>query len=65
MASMMLSATEFNMGMEYSPKKLHGLSHREIGDFTRALVFEIETPEPFLDRVRGGHRYGPPARRQG
>jgi predicted deacylase len=53
MASMMLSATEFNMGMEYSPKKLHGLSHREIGDFTRALVFEIETPEPFLDRVRG------------
>ena len=53
MASMMLSSTEFHMGMEYSPETLHGLSHREVGDFTDALAFEIEVPEPFLDRVRG------------
>ncbi len=53
MASMMLSAMEFNMGMEFSPMLLHGLSHREVGDHTDALAFEIEVPEPFLDRVRG------------
>ncbi len=53
MASMMLSAMEFPMGMEYSPLLLHGLSHREVGDHTDALALEIEVPEPFLDRVRG------------
>jgi|ADurb_Gel_01_Slu_FD_contig_41_2203760_length_7532_multi_9_in_0_out_0_4 hypothetical protein len=53
MASMMLSAGEFNMGMEFSPTLLHGLSHREVGDHTDAYAFEIEVPEPFLDRVRG------------
>lgn len=52
MASMTLSS-DFKMGMEYSPKTLHGLSHREVGDFTNAMPFEIEVPEPFLDRVRG------------
>ncbi len=53
MASMTLSSERFKMGMEYSPRTLHGLSHREIGDFTQALAFEIEVPEPFIDRVRG------------
>ena len=53
MASMMLSAEQFPMGMEFSPMLLHGLSHREVGDHTQALAFEIEVPEPFLDRVRG------------
>ncbi|MCR4403464.1 MAG: succinylglutamate desuccinylase/aspartoacylase family protein [Firmicutes bacterium] len=53
MVSMMLSSMEFKIGVEYSPEKLHGLSHRELGDYTDALVFEPETPEPFLDRVRG------------
>ncbi len=53
MVSMILSSMEFKIGVEYSPEKLHGLSHREVGDFTDALVFEPETPEPFLDRVRG------------
>ncbi|MCR4424865.1 MAG: succinylglutamate desuccinylase [Firmicutes bacterium] len=51
--SMMVSASEFRIGVEYSPQKLHGLSHREVGDHTDALVFQPETPEPFLDRVRG------------
>ena len=55
MASMMLSADEFErpIGMEYSPPSLHGLSHREVGDFTRASSLLFEAPEPFLDRVRG------------
>jgi hypothetical protein len=55
MASMMLTAGEFKrpIGMEYSPPSLHGLSHREIGDHTRAMSLLFEAPEPFLDRVRG------------
>ena len=55
MAGMMLSDGEFKrpIGMEYSPPSLHGLSHREIGDHTRAASLLFETPEPFLDRVRG------------
>ena len=55
MASMMLTGEEFKrpIGMEYSPPTLHGLSHREVGDHTRAASLLFETPEPFLDRVRG------------
>lgn len=53
MASMMLTASEFKIGMEYSPKTLHGLSHREVGDATDAISLLFEAPEPFLDRVRG------------
>lgn len=53
MVSMMLTAEAFPIGMEYSPKALHGLSHREIGDFYGVPVFQPEAPEPFLDRVRG------------
>lgn len=55
MAAMVLSDEEFNrpIGMEYSPKALHGLSHREVGDHTEAASLLFETPQPFLDRVRG------------
>jgi len=52
-AQMMLSSTEFKIGMEYSPLSLHGLSHREVGDNTQAMSLLFEAPEPFLDRVRG------------
>ncbi len=52
--SMMLSDMEdFNMGTEFSPKNLHGLSHREIGDFSDAISLLFEAPEPFLDATRG------------
>ncbi len=51
--SMMLSDEEFNIGMEYSPKNLHGLSHREVGDYSDAVPLEFEAPEPFLDATRG------------
>jgi hypothetical protein len=51
--SMMLSDEEFNIGMEYSPKNLHGLSHREVGDYSDAVSMLFEAPEPFLDATRG------------
>ncbi len=53
MASMMLTAQEFPIGMEISPLALHGLSHREIGDYSNSPCILLESPEPFLDRVRG------------
>jgi hypothetical protein len=51
--SMELSDMEFNMGMEYSPATLHGLSHREVGDHSDAVSLLFEAPEPFLDATRG------------
>jgi hypothetical protein len=51
--SMMLSDEEFNIGTEYSPKNLHGLSHREVGDASQAASLLFEAPEPFLDATRG------------
>ena len=53
MASMALSDEEFKIGMEKSPAELRGLSHREIGDFTKAIPLLFESPEPFLDATRG------------
>ncbi|MBN1273409.1 MAG: succinylglutamate desuccinylase/aspartoacylase family protein [Candidatus Aminicenantes bacterium] len=54
MAAMVISGTEgFNIGMEYSPEALRGLSHREIGDNTPAISLLFESPEPFLDATRG------------
>ncbi|HEK86786.1 MAG: succinylglutamate desuccinylase [Candidatus Saccharicenans sp.] len=54
LASMMISSEEgFNIGVEFSPEALRGLSHREIGDHTPAIPFLMETPEPFLDATRG------------
>ena len=51
--SMMLSDMEFNIGTEHSPKNLHGLSHREVGDYSDAVSLLFEAPEPFLDATRG------------
>lgn len=54
LTAMMLSDNEgFKIGTEYSPKNLHGLSHREIGDFSPAVSLLFEAPEPFLDATRG------------
>jgi len=61
MASMELSAGDFPMKCEASPKKLRGLSHREVGDFSPlpeegyegVLAVLMETQEPFIDRVAG------------
>ncbi len=54
MVSMTLTDVEqFNIGTEFSPKSLHGLSHREIGDYSQAVSLLFEAPEPFLDATRG------------
>lgn len=52
--SMLLTDYEgFKIGTEFSPLNLHGLSHREIGDFSDAISLLFEAPEPFLDATRG------------
>jgi predicted deacylase len=54
LTSMMLSDNDgFKIGTEFSPKNLHGLSHREIGDHSGAISLLFEAPEPFLDATRG------------
>lgn len=55
MTSMTLTSKTFDVpiGMEFSPKALHGLSHREIGDFSDAASYLVEVAEPMLDRIRG------------
>ncbi|RKY85560.1 succinylglutamate desuccinylase [candidate division KSB1 bacterium] len=54
LVSMILTDMEgFNIGTEFSPKNLHGLSHREIGDNSDAISLLFEAPEPFLDATRG------------
>jgi len=54
MVSMMLTDNEgFKIGTEFSPRGLHGLSHREIGDHSEAVSLLFEAPEPFLDATRG------------
>ncbi len=52
--AMMLPDMEgFNMGTEKSPPNLHGLSHREVGDYSDAISLLFEAPQPFLDATRG------------
>ena len=55
MVSMMLTAETFDVpvGMEFSPVALHGLSHREVGDWSDAASYLVEVAEPMLDRIRG------------
>jgi hypothetical protein len=50
---MILSAEQFPMKTETSPKSLRGLTHREIGDFTESFAVLMETPEPFIDKFVG------------
>ncbi|MEG0864946.1 MAG: deacylase [Clostridia bacterium] len=53
MASMSLSAEQYYMKCEASPKTLRGLSHREWGDYSDTLAFLMETPQPFTDWIVG------------
>lgn len=54
LVSMMITDFEgFSIGTEFSPRNLHGLSHREIGDHSDAISLLFEAPEPFLDATRG------------
>lgn len=55
MVSMTLTATTFDVpvGAEFSPLSLHGLCHREVGDYSDCIPFLVEVAEPMLDRIRG------------
>lgn len=55
MVSMDLTANTFDVpvGMEFSPTALHGLCHREVGDWSDAAPYLVEVAEPMLDRIRG------------
>ncbi|MEJ1160572.1 hypothetical protein [Prosthecomicrobium sp. N25] len=48
-----LQARRIPMGLAASPKNLHGLSHREFGDFTKAEAMLAETANPAMGRFRG------------
>ena len=39
--------------IEPSPKNMHGLSHREVGDHTQAMSVLMETANPAMDWLRG------------
>lgn len=55
LVSMELTPTfeKAGIGVEKSPKELHGLSHREIGDHSDSGLLLFEVAEPMLDRIRG------------
>lgn len=52
-ALMDLQLDGVEMALEPSPINLHGLSHREWGDYTDTLPFLMETANPSQGRLRG------------
>jgi hypothetical protein len=48
-----LEIDEITIGLEPSPVKLRGLSHRELGDATETLALLIEATNPAQGRLRG------------
>ncbi|MDR7870237.1 MAG: hypothetical protein RIN55_05210 [Tissierellaceae bacterium] len=42
-----------DISLEPSPKNLHGLTHRELGDYTDTLAILMETANPSQGRLRG------------
>jgi predicted deacylase len=53
LVNMNMQAMGIAIGMEASPKNLHGLSHREWGDGTQALGVLMESTYPGMGRLRG------------
>lgn len=53
LASLYMETQEVLISVEESPKELHGLSHRELGDFTDTLVFLCETSNAAQGKLRG------------
>lgn len=52
-ASMDMQMEGMNISIEASPTNLHGLSHRELGDFTDTLATLMETANASQGRLRG------------
>ena len=44
---------DFKISVEKSPKNLHGLTHRELGDYTDTLALLMETANPSQGRLHG------------
>ncbi len=52
-AQAMIQQDGVQISLDQSPKNLHGLSHREFGDFTNAEALLAEAPNPAMGRFRG------------
>jgi hypothetical protein len=48
-----LQMRKISMNLMPSPRNLHGLSHREFGDYTEAYAMLTETANPAMGRFRG------------
>lgn len=44
---------KLNISIEASPVNMHGLSHRELGDYSNSYVFLLETCDAAEGRIRG------------
>jgi len=53
MATVELQVRGLNFNLEPSPPNFHGLSHREIGDFTSAKAILMESTGALQGRIRG------------
>ena len=51
--ALILEEQDIKMRVEISPIPLHGFSHRELGDYTPAIAFLSETPNPSQGSARG------------
>ena len=52
-AAMNLQAQGIPIGIELSPPRFHGLTYRELGDFTPTISLLMETANPSQGRLRG------------
>lgn len=52
-ANIALQGEGIDIGLEQSPRNLHGLSHRELGDATATFAILMETTNPGQGRLRG------------
>jgi len=52
-AAIFLPLEGMDISVEKSPTKLHGLTHRELGDYTDTLALLMETSNPAQGRLRG------------
>jgi hypothetical protein len=52
-AALNLELNGIDLRLEASPLELHGLSHRELGDYTDTLAILLEVPNPSQGSIRG------------
>lgn len=53
MAALNLQLKGIELGLELSPPRFHGLTYRELGDFTPAICLLMEATNPVQGRLRG------------